>query len=50
MVMNLFDGFSNIAAVRAFPIEMFAPVEKVPSRRSKTIRLPSVQPLERLLI
>ena len=33
-------GFLNSAAVRALPIEIFAPAAKVPSRRSRDMRLP----------
>lgn len=33
-------GFLKSAAVRALPIEMVAPAAKVPSRRSRTTRLP----------
>ena len=35
-----FVGFLNSAAVRAFPMEMFAPALNVPSIRSTAIRLP----------
>jgi hypothetical protein len=33
-------GFLNMTAVRAFPMEIFAPAENVPSSRSRAIRLP----------
>src|SRR5712692_8480729 len=40
MSSNTLVGFWKSTAVRAFPIEIFAPAANVPSRRSSAIRLP----------